>query len=209
MEPSPHTGSHYGTKPNTSLNTNTSKSNICDKVMDCENISLSGHKNNSKSEALDSAGGFYSNSVLFHLPGHVGIWTSVLDSPRHLWPANFAVTTDRASSAMSCTCMPAHPLTCTCVFESTEEVYATSWGSGSLSLSSSNPWSGANWLPISPRTGESHRENDVTTSGNSAGIPRPTSRLWDVNLQKQWDFESPRERCPTIENIQRYLINLQ
>ncbi len=60
---------------------------------------------------------------------------------------------------------------------------------GSLLLSPGNPW-GSVWLPISPR-----REEEEYS--------RPTSRLWDVNLQ------SPREGCATIENIQHYLRNLR
>ena len=163
---------------------------VCDIVANC------GSKNNNNG-AVKSAVNYtvdQNNSLFYFLNGDFGIWSSVLESvaarsPHHFWPSQFTQVGERAASVSRL------PL------EGAD--LGRSWGSsssGSLFLSSGNPW-GTTWLPISPRREE---DKDRTTTAC-----RPTSRLWDVNLQKfASEFESPRERCSTIENIQHYLMNL-
>ncbi len=156
--------------------------NDCDNLANLELYS----SNESNSNSISNAVGPREN-LLRLLQGDFGIWLQSVaeQSPRHFWPAHLNQEMEATTSSFSC--LPRegndiHPI----------------WGSGtasSLVMNLASPWSSI-WLPISPR-------RDV----DNENIGRPTSRLWDVNLQK-WS-ESPRERCPTLENIQPYFVNLR
>ena len=181
--------------------TTTTASNICDTTKaNCE----SKINDNGKGAVVNCVAD-HNNSLLWFLSGDFEIWSSVFEnvtarSPHHFWPAQFTsqVSSERSGSV-------------TCLSLDGSDLCRGSWSSSngsSLFFNPLNPW-GTTWLPISPRREE---HNDQTTSSTAATAAcRPTSRLWDVNLQKisSSEFESPRERCSTIENIQRYLMNLR
>ena len=196
---------HSGQISSSSATKTTTTSNICDTIANCES------KNNVNSEVgatVGSCAADHNNSLLWFLSGDFGIWSSVFEnvtsarSPHHFWPSQFTSQVAERSRSVTCLSLDGSDL-------------CRSWGSSngsSLFFNPLNPW-GTTWLPISPRR-EEHGDQTTTstsTSTTTAAACRPTSRLWDVNLQKfsSSEFESPRERCSTIENIQRYLMNLR
>ena len=198
---------HSGQISSSSATKTTTTSNICDTIANCES------KNNVNSDVgatVGSCAADHNNSLLWFLSGDFGIWSSVFEnvtsarSPHHFWPSQFTSQVAERSRSRSVTCLS---------LDGSD--LCRSWGSSngsSLFFNPLNPW-GTTWPPISPHR-EEHGDQTTTstyTSTTTAAACRPTSRLWDVNLQKfsSSEYESPRERCSTIENIQRYLMNLR